>query len=111
VNVLDALEAAERSATPGPWAWPHDNTLAGDYGRGYDSEWAVVAAIHDAGPVSAEDAALIALLRNHAADLIAVARAAHVAYDGFGEDDHRFYGSQERLAAALVPLLAMEKKA
>jgi hypothetical protein len=30
-----------------------------------------------------------------------VVEAAQIAYDGFGEDDHRFYGSQKRLAAAL----------
>jgi len=30
-----------------------------------------------------------------------VVEAAQIAYDGFGEDDHRFYGSQKRLAEAL----------
>lgn len=30
-----------------------------------------------------------------------VVEAAHIAYNGFGEDDHEFYGSQMRLAGAL----------
>jgi hypothetical protein len=33
-----------------------------------------------------------------------VVEAARLAYDGFGEDDHEFYGSQKRLAAALAAL-------
>lgn len=36
--------------------------------------------------------------------IVALVEAAEIAYDGFGEDDHRFYGSQKRITAALAAL-------
>jgi hypothetical protein len=63
----ERLRELVREATPGPWGWPHDNALAGDFAGGYDSEWALVAAIHDAGRVTEADARLIALAPEMAA--------------------------------------------
>ena len=67
-TVLDVLAAAEEQATPGPWA---------SSGRRIVEMTHRSAIAHTSGVYSNDaDAALIALLRNHAADLIAVARAA-----------------------------------
>lgn len=46
--------------TPGPWFWPHSNTLAAGAKGDPEGTWTLVAAIHDAGPVTPENARLIA---------------------------------------------------
>ena len=74
-TVLDVLAAAEERATPGPWAFSDSSDRRGRKGEfrapnPHNGFMLVGPWIDDADP------ALIALLRNHAADLIAVARAA-----------------------------------
>lgn len=58
---LERIEAAEKAATPGPWLVAPD---ASGLPTVFDCAY------------SDTDCELLALLRNHAADLIAVARAA-----------------------------------
>lgn len=58
--MIDKLRELAENATPGPWAWPHDNTLAGDYAGGYDSAWRLVLGTHDHAPCSHKDARFIA---------------------------------------------------
>jgi len=128
VTILDSLEAAEAKATPTGW-----------YVDATDNSLDVVAPkhavatiwIHLAGPMTMgddaipsvkesalADAALIALLRNHAADLIAVARAAqaYIRPDVWIEG-HPLHGASifpdlnssttsEALRDALAPLIA-----
>jgi hypothetical protein len=67
---LDAIEARTNAATPAPWSWPMCNGLFG----GSEGEEFVVAAIHDAGPVSAADAQFIANARTDVPALIAEIR-------------------------------------
>lgn len=68
---LADIRARAENATPGPWGWPHTNALAGNFADGFDSEWTLIAAIHDAGPVSPADAAFVAASRTDIPDLLA----------------------------------------
>lgn len=98
MTALDALEAAEKAATPGgkfDVDWNAPTTVLNSDGSGK----------HIASFSSPRDAALFALLRNHAADLIAVARAAEHArlVENYVLSEYRPEGTD--LERALAPLL------
>ena len=103
-TILDLLAQAEERATPGPWLV---SDLEQDKGVTYQHVYTSIEDVEMLWQIPS-DAALIALLRNHATDLIAVARAAgrikSVSVDG----DHALAGERlfENLYSALVPLLA-----
>ena len=113
-TILDLLSEYEKRATPGPWSLRDGDQMI----RSEDYYHVADVRVSREHPHEGETAALIALLRNHAADLIAVARAAaaHVdmewaSFVEFGEPEH---GDQPpntsvtntKLVAALAPLLA-----
>lgn len=105
-SILDTLEAAEKAATAGPWEyhagvppWVREGTGVTGSVYAHEGEMPVV------WKPRTQDAALIALLRNHAADLIAVARAAQE-YQRAGSPRTTFGATPlEKMRSALVPLL------
>lgn len=121
VTILDSLEAAEKAATAGPWEIA-DRDTDGPWGAagnivlgpafanpslpGIAKPW-----VASTGMVAVKrtmaDAALIALLRNHAADLLAVAKAAQEwqrIFDADRKTDVEWANGMQRLRHALVPL-------
>jgi hypothetical protein len=111
VNRLDELAAALEGATEGPWHSGGWNVYVGE--RLTESHRPVAQTWGD----SEHDATFIALLRNHAADLIAVARAAERAllltYDPSKTDaqNDEFQRRAKALNDALRPLLAIQPSA
>ena len=79
-TILDLLSEYEKRATPGPWVVDPEPQSDPDpgicvYSNHPDDPGSVVCQTMEPDDAP-RDAALIALLRNHAADLLAVARAA-----------------------------------
>ena len=107
-TILDLLSEYEERATPGPWR------------EGINHFNVPLLCIHapDArmvmemgsleGLPAEENAALIALLRNHAADLLAVARAAREHYEESASINASEYLPLpiQAIGSALAPLLA-----
>ena len=103
-TILDLLSEYENRATPGPWREGINHFNVPLLCIHAPDERMVMEMGSLEGLPAEENAALIALLRNHAADLLAVARAAQVlSSQTFGALDSRaFYALRECCA----PLLA-----
>ena len=123
MNPLDTLDLLEREATVGPWS--ADPDLA-DYDAGLHNVWhpidpkragGLAAVAHDI--FSLNDAALIALSRNHLRALIDVARAAQARIENEIEATHYHIHdpfcphciAAQAEQIALVPLLIEEEEA
>lgn len=85
---LDELKALLEKATPGPWGWTYDGSNDYSVGRAEDPQAKRVAVVYDPTERDGADAALIALLRNMAPDLLRVVEAAqNLAECEFYNDD------------------------
>ena len=71
---LAAIKARADAASPGPWGWPMVNALAGNF-HDIDGEWTLLAAIHDACPMTSEDRRFIAAARTDVPALLGFVEA------------------------------------